>query len=270
MRRPLASMAHLDLRNKTAVITGASSGIGELLAQRLAHEGARVVLTARRVDRLENVAESIRSAGGEAHVFPCDVGDRHAVFETAAQIEEALGGIDILVNNAGYGHHRTFLEWDVDDIENVMRINYLGTIYWTKALLPLMAERKTGQLVFMASVAGRIGVPDESAYAASKFAVVGLAEALSIELEEHGIHVLTVCPGSIRTPFFDDEAMQRMPATAKKLMVEPEGLVDAIVQAMRTGKRELTYPRMIAAGYIVKAIAPGFMRANVKRNTRPG
>ncbi len=257
-----------DLRGKTALVTGASSGIGELLAMRLAAGGARLALTARRRDRLEQIANRIRAGGGEALVLPCDVGDREQVFEAARSAEQQLGGVDILVNNAGYGHHRTFLEWDVGDIENMMRINYLGTVYWTKALLPGMVERRRGWVVFVASVAGRIAVPDESAYAASKFAMVGLAESLSLEVEDHGIHVLTVCPGAIRTEFFDEEALQRMPRTSKRMMVEPDGLVDAIMDALRKGKHELTYPRAIASGYVVRALAPSIMRSSVRRTTR--
>jgi short-subunit dehydrogenase len=97
--------------------------------------------------------------------------------------------------------------------------------------------------------------------------VTGLAEALSIEVEDAGVHVLTVCPGTIRTPFFDQEALARMPPVAKRSMVEPEPLVDAIIKALASGKHELTYPRLIAAGYVTKAIAPGFMRRGVKRTT---
>jgi short-subunit dehydrogenase len=200
-------------------------------------------------------------------VLPCDVADREQSFSAAATARERLGPIDLLVNNAGYGHHRPFLEWDLDDMERLMQVNFLGTLYWTKALLPHMVERRRGWLLFMASVAGKIGVPDESVYAASKFATVGLAEALSIEVEEAGIHVLTVCPGTIRTPFFDQEALERMPPVAKRGMVDPEPLVDAIVNALATGKRELTYPRYIAAGYVTKALAPGFMRRGIKRTT---
>jgi len=254
-------------RGINAVITGASSGIGRLLALRIARAGARVALVARRAAELEAVAAEISAAGGDAVVLPCDVGDRDESFATAAAARERLGPIDLLVNNAGYGHHRPFLEWDLDDMERLMRVNFLGTLYWTKALLPQMVERGRGWLVFMASVAGKIGVPDESVYAASKFATVGLAEALSIEVEDAGVHVLTVCPGTIRTPFFDQEALERMPPVAKRSMVEPQPLVEAIVGALATGKRELTYPRPIAAAYITKALAPGFMRRNVKRTT---
>jgi len=254
-------------RGLNAVVTGASSGIGKLLALRFAREGARVALVARRAAELEAVAGQIRAAGGEALVVPCDVADRDQTFAAAATAVEGLGPIDILVNNAGYGHHRPFLEWDLDDMERLMRVNFNGTLYWTKALLPQMVERRRGWLVFMASVAGKIGVPDESVYAASKFATVGLAEALSIEVEDAGIHVLTICPGTIRTPFFDAEALERMPPVAKRSMVDPEGLIEAIMRSLASGKRELTYPRLIAAAYATKAIAPGFMRRNVKRTT---
>jgi short-subunit dehydrogenase len=254
-----------EFRGCAAVVTGASSGIGKLLALRLAREGARLALTARRTEQLEDVAARIRSAGGEAVVLPCDVENRGDVFAAAAAARQAFGDIDLLVNNAGYGHHRSFLEWDLDDIERMMRVNYLGTVYWTKALLPRMVERRRGWLLFVASVAGKIGVPDESAYVASKFAMVGLAESISYEVEEQGVHVLTVCPGAIRTEFFDTEALRRMSATSRRMMVDPEPLVDAIIDALKRGKRELTYPRGIAAGYLVRTLAPPLMRYSVKR-----
>jgi hypothetical protein len=119
----------------------------------------------------------------------------------------------------------------------------------------------------MASVAGKLGVPEESAYAASKFAMVGFAEALSIELEDAGVHVLTVCPGTINTPFFDAEALEHMPPVSKRMMIEPERVVDATIDALARGKHEVTVPRFIATGYIVRTLAPGFMRRNTKRTT---
>ena len=249
------------------LVTGASSGIGRALALRIAAQGARVALVARRQDELEQLAAEIREAGGESLVLPCDVADREQVEACAAHALEGLGGIDLLVNNAGYGHHRTFLEWDVADMERMMRVNYFGTLYFTKALLPQMVERRKGWLVFVSSVAGKISSPEEAAYAASKFAMEGLASGLSIEVEDAGIHVLTVRPGVIRTPFFDEEALERMPPVSKRQFVEVERLVDAIVSALARGKRELTFPRWIASGYLVQALAPGFMRRQVRRNT---
>jgi short-subunit dehydrogenase len=121
--------------------------------------------------------------------------------------------------------------------------------------------------VFVASVAGKLGVPEESAYAASKFAMVGLAEALSYEVDDAGVQVLTVCPGTIRTEFFDEEALRRMPPVARRMMVEVEPLVDAIMSSLAKGHYELTFPRFIATGYIVRALAPGLMRRSTKRTT---
>jgi hypothetical protein len=259
------------LRGRRALVTGASSGIGRALALRLAAEGARVALVARRADALEALAAEVRAAGGEALALPCDVAEREAVAAAAAHVLDAWGGVDLLVNNAGYGHHRRFLEWDLEDMERMLRVNTLGSLYWTKALLPGMVERGEGWIVFVASLAGRIAPPDESAYAASKFAVVGLAESLSLELEDQGVHVLTVCPGVIRTAFFDAEALERMPLTARRQMVELDGLVDAILGALRRGRRELTYPRMLAGAYAVRALFPRFFRWGVKRTAqRPG
>jgi short-subunit dehydrogenase len=251
----------------TALITGASSGIGRALALRVAGAGARVVLVARRVDLLEALAADIRRDGGQALVLACDVADREQVVAAAQQARDRFGTIDVLVNNAGYGHHRRFVDWDLDDMERMMRVNYFGALYWTKTLLPSMIDRRRGWIVFVASVGGKLGVPEESAYAASKFAMVGLAEALSLEVEDCGVHVLTVCPGTIRTEFFDAEALERMPPVSRRMMVDADALVEAIIRALAKGKHEITFPRFIAAGYVVRAIAPGFMRRNTKRQT---
>ena len=261
-------MARLrDFTGRNVLITGASSGIGRLLALEMAGSGARVALVARRQAELDQVAEEIRAGGGEAVAFACDVGDREQALATAASAIGELGSIDVLVNYAGYGHHRRFLDWDLDDMEQLMRVNYLGSLYFTKMLLPAMVERGRGWLVFIASVAGRIAPADETAYAASKHALVGLASALSLEVEDAGVHVLTVCPGAIRTPFFDDEALARLPAVARRQMAEPEDLVEAIMGALARGRRELTFPRWIASGYIAQALAPSFTRRQVKKHT---
>lgn len=258
-----------SLRGRRVVVTGASSGIGRALAVRLAGEGARLALVARGREALEQVAEAVTAAGGEALVVACDVGEREAVFAAAGTIVEAWGGVDLLVNNAGYGHHRPFLRWDLDDMERMMRVNYLGSLYWTKAVLPGMVERGEGWVVFVASVAGHLASPDESAYAASKFATVGLAEALSVEVEDAGVHVLTVCPGVIDTPFFDEEALARMPRAALRQMVQPEGLADAVVHALARGRHRLTYPRLLAAAYPIREACFGFFRWGTKRAALP-
>jgi short-subunit dehydrogenase len=251
-----------------ALVTGASSGIGRLLALRLAGEGARVALVARRRQRLEEVAEQIEAGGGEALVLPCDVGDREQASTAAARALSELGSVDLLVNNSGYGRHRPFLEWEVEDAERMLEVNFLGSLYFTMALLPRMVAAGRGWLVFVSSVAARVAPPLESVYAASKAAMTAFASSLSLEVEDAGVHVLTVHPGAIRTRFFDAEALERLPRVARRRMVEPEPLVDAILAALRSGRRELTYPRWIAAAYPVQALAPGLFRRQVKRATR--
>ena len=250
-----------------AFVTGASSGIGRALALRLAGRGARVALVARNGDALERLAAEIAAQGGVALPLPCDVADAAAVERAAAAAVEQLGGVDLLVNNAGYGGHHRLLEWSIEDIDRMMRVNYLGAVHCTKALLPPMIERRRGWIVFMASIAGKIGMPDETAYCATKFAMIGLAEGLGIEVEEAGVHVLVVCPGAVRTPFFRAADLARMGPAAKRSIIEPEVVVDATLQALERGKREITVPRGFAAAYLARAIAPGFLRSQVKRNT---
>jgi len=256
--------SYLGLR---ALVTGASSGIGRLLSLRLAERGARVALVARRVDELERLADEIRGRGGEALALGCDVADAGQVERACARALEGLGGVDLLVNNAGYGGHRRFLEWSVDDIERMMRVNYLGSVYFTKALLPPMIERGRGWIVFVSSVAGKLGIPDESAYSATKFAMIGLAEALGIEVEDAGVHVLAVCPGAVRTPFFGEADLARMAPAAHRSMIEPDAVVEATLRGLERGAHEITIPRHMAAAGLARAIAPGFLRRQVKRNT---
>ncbi len=249
----------------TALVTGASSGIGRELAVELAAGGARVGLVARRRQELEAVAAEIRARGGRALAAPCDVAEREAVFAAARAVEEELGAVDLLVNSAGFGGRRSFLRWDPDEVERMFAVNVLGTVHATRAVLPGMVERRRGWVVFLASVAGKVATPGESVYAATKFAVVGLASALSLELEPHGVHVLTVCPGAVRTSFFSEEDLRRLPTVALRHMVEPSQVVRAVLEALRRGRREVVVPRWMAVAPRVQALAPGLFRRQVAR-----
>jgi len=257
-----------DYQGLTALVTGASSGIGRQLALRLAKEGARVALVARRESELEAVAEKIRAGSGEALVLPCDVTDLSQVNEAARMALETFGSIDMLVNNAGYGGQRKFLDWDIADMEAMMRVNYFGTVYFTKALLPQMVERNRGWLVFISSVSGRIASPEKSVYAATKFAMTGFAEALSLEMENIGVNLLTAYPGTVDTAFHTEQMLEDMPKKVRGSMATSEGVVESIFQALAKGKREVTHPSGIAAGYVVKALAPEFLRNQVLKATK--
>jgi short-subunit dehydrogenase len=251
-----------------ALVTGASSGIGRALAQRLGARGAHVVLVARRRAELEAAAEEVRAGGGEATVLPCDVGEQAAVEAAAREALAALGGIDLLVSNAGAGGHRPFLAWTPQEIERLMRVQYLGATWWIRALLPAMRAQGRGWLLLMSSIAARMPPPGEAPYAAAKAAVAALAESLSHELEPEGIHVLCVHPGTVRTPFFSAAHLARLPRVARRSMLEPQAVADAALAALARGERRLTVPRWMALGPLARELAPGLARRGMRRATR--
>lgn len=258
-----------DFQGRVAIVTGASSGIGAGLARMLARRGARVVLVARRRERLEEIAAEITAAGGTAMALACDVEQRAAVDAAAAAVIERFGRIDLLVNNAGYNRHVLFKDHDVADIERMMRVNYLSVVYWIKAALPAMRAQGSGWIVNLSSVAGRLGQPDEAAYAATKFAVAGLTESLSYELDPLGIHVLCVYPALVRTEMFDEETLARMPASILSNFVEVEPFCQGVLDALARGAYEVTVPRYVGFAYLVRLILPGTFRRQTAKLRLP-
>jgi short-subunit dehydrogenase len=212
----------MALANQTAVITGASSGIGWALAQALAGKGCKVGLVARRQEQLAALAQQIKQAGGQAAIAPADVGDRAAVLAAVRQVREQLGPIDLLVANAGVGAPTLLDPVNVGDAEKMFQINVLGVIYCIEAVLPEMLQRGRGHLAAVSSLAAYKGFPGESAYCASKAAVNVYLEGLRIQLRGKGIAVTTLCPGFVKTPMTEvnefkmpfllqaDEAARRM------------------------------------------------------------
>ena len=258
-----------DYRDTVGVITGASSGIGAALARELARRGMRIALVARRRDRLEELAAEIGQAGGEALPVVCDVAEQAQV-ETAVQTVLArYGRVDMLVNNAGFGRHILFKDHDTADIERMVRTNYLGVVYFTKAVLPAMRARARGWIVNVSSVAGKLGQPDEAAYAASKFAVTGLSESLAYEFAPLGIHVMTVYPALVRTEMFTPEIMARMPRGAERSFLEPDDFARRVLAALARGRYEVTVPRYIGVGYVVRALFPRLFRRLTARLRLP-
>lgn len=168
----------MDLIGAVAVVTGASAGIGEATAVELARRGAKVVLAARRLERLEDVASAIEKRGGVALAVRCDVSDRGEIKSLPAVVEEAFGRCDVLVNNAGIPGGGRFVDADMDTIERVIRVNELGVMLCTKAFLPLMLKRHRSHIVNVASLAGRFAAPGASVYTATKHAVVAFSEII--------------------------------------------------------------------------------------------
>jgi short-subunit dehydrogenase len=191
-----------ELKGKVVLITGASSGFGEDAARLFAREGCKVVLAARRVDRLQTLNGKIEADGGESIVIPVDVTDRAEIGLMVQSALDLYGHIDILFNNAGFGRMDWLENLDPErDIEQQVQVNLLGVIQVTRALLPHMLARRSGHIINMSSVAGLVAAPMYTIYAAAKFGVRAFSDALRREVSPFGIRVSTIHPGPSRTEF---------------------------------------------------------------------
>ena len=190
-----------DLSGRVVIVTGASSGIGRETALSFAREKARVVLAARRKERLQSLEREIQALGTEAVSVPTDVAHREQVEAMVRQAVERFGRVDILVNNAGSGLFALVEETTPEDMEAILRVNFLGTFYGIRAVLPLMRRQGSGHIMNVSSIIGKRGAPVFGAYCASKFAMVGLSESLRVELRGSGIGVSVICPVGTATEF---------------------------------------------------------------------
>jgi 3-oxoacyl-[acyl-carrier protein] reductase len=188
-----------SLKNKVALVTGASKGIGKAIALALVAEGAHVGLIARSEPDLEKLATEIQAGGGKASYAVADISDRVSVEAAVKAISNELGSIDILINNAGTGKFGKFLELDPEDWERQIKVNLFGVYYTTRAVLPQMIERLSGDIINISSTAGKNGSAVTSAYSASKFGVFGLSESLMQEVRKQNIRVTALAPSTIVT-----------------------------------------------------------------------
>jgi short-subunit dehydrogenase len=254
-----------DYRDKVALVTGASSGIGAELARQLADRGMVVALVARRQERLEKLASEIGGRAGLASAHACDVSDREAVERTAREVLAANGRVDLLANCAGYARHILFKDHAVEDVEAMMQTNYLGVVYWIKALLPHMRTRGSGWILNFSSFAGKIGQADEAAYSATKFAITGLSEAIAGEFEPLGIGVTCVHPVLVRTEMFTDQVIDRMPRNALKRFIGAPEFVAQVLRALERGDRQVVLPRSMGWVPILRDLFPGPMGRIIAR-----
>jgi short-subunit dehydrogenase len=255
-----------EYRDRVALVTGASSGIGEQLARDLAARGMRVALLARRAERLTALAAAL-GGEGRALALPADVGDRAAVEDAVAAARQRFGRLDLVVNAAGVARHVLFKDHDLADIEALVRTNLLGTIYVLKAALPALRATGGGAIVNVSSVAGKLGQPDESVYAATKFGVTGLSESIAYELAPLGIHVLTVYPALVRTEMFTPEILARMPERATRTFIGAPEFSAAVLRALERGALEVTVPSYVGIAYVLRTLLPALHR-RILRNLR--
>jgi short-subunit dehydrogenase len=250
-RKPASSAGRGAQR--VAVVTGASSGIGEAIARALAGRDWRVVLLARREERLRALAEEL---DGEFEV--CDVRQRDEVERVAAAVIPRHPRIQLLVNNAGIPGRAGFSAIDPERIEDLLRVNYLGGVWCLRAFLPALEAAGRADVVNIVSVAGAVAFAPAGPYSASKHAQLAFSRASAAELRPRGVHVHTVSPGFVETEGFP-QATKLRSALLRRLVVEPERVARHVLEVIERDKRETFVPRWYRAAALAQALAPGLV-----------
>jgi len=247
-------------KDAVVIITGASSGIGRETALEFARRGARVVLAARREDRLQQLAAEIARLGADALVVPTDVARSDDVARLVQATLDRFGRIDVLVNNAGVGFSGTIEETTEADMRELMDVNYMGAFNLTRAVLPHMRRRRRGHVVNVASVVGKIAFPFHGAYSATKFAMIAMTESLRGELDGSGVTCTAVLPGTTRTEFFDVQKTNDGHVSAPTgPQQNPDVVARAIVRSLRRPTPEVNMVRMFRFAYGLNGFFP-FLR----------
>ena len=223
-----------DLKNKNALITGAGKGIGKAIALALAKEGVNVILLARTQGEIDNVATKARSLRVKALALTADVADINSVNTAVEKALAEFGSIDILINNAGIAAFGNFLELEPSEWERIIQVNLMGTYYVTRAILPNMIERQTGDIINISSTAGLNGNALTSAYSASKFAVLGLTDSLMQEVRKHNIRVTALTPSTVATDLAKE--LKLTDGNPEKVM-QSEDVAELIIAQLKLNRR---------------------------------
>lgn len=259
----------MDLRGRTAVVTGASSGIGLACAEHLALAGVNVVLGARRQQLLHSAVDRIRSSGGHAEAVTMDVTREEDVARLVSRAREAFGSLDIMICNAGFGYYGSVEDTPPDVMRRMMDVNFMGTYFGTRAVLPLFRSQQHGHLILMSSIVGQRGIAEMSGYSATKAAQVGFAESLRSEFAGSRIHVSLVYPVSTETEFRDAMARDYGHSVAG---LGPQQTVDevarAVVACVRRPRPEVYPHRLSRLLAIVNVAAPAFADRLVRKYGR--
>jgi NADP-dependent 3-hydroxy acid dehydrogenase YdfG len=249
------------LADRVAIITGASSGIGAATARALGRAGARLTLAARRTDRLEHVAADVRASGGQAIVALCDVRERESIAAMIEQSIAAYGQIDVLFNNAGLGRLGWLESMESADVRLQIEVNLIGVIDATQLVLPHMIRRRSGHVINMASLAGKIGTPTYSVYAATKFALDGFTQALRREVAAWGVHVSGMYPGGVETEWGERVGYRRRTrvTTPRRARLSADDVARAVVKLIEYPRREVILPPTARVFVWLNRIAPGLI-----------
>jgi short-subunit dehydrogenase len=244
---------------KVVMITGASSGIGRALALELGRRGARLGLTARRAEVIDEVVSEIEAAGGMAVALPADVQDAASLAAAAARLRAKFGPIDVLIASAGIGPTRDAADFSAQEVSEVINVNVIGASNSVAAVIPEMVARGSGQLVAISSLAAYRGLPRSAAYCASKAAVSAFFESLRLDLEPRGIDVTIIHPGFIKTPLTEGRHAQ-MP-----FLMELDDAVGKMVRAIAKRRKRYSFPWQLATIVRAGMLMPIWMYDQVSR-----
>jgi len=243
------------LEGKIAVVTGAGKGIGRAAALALANEGASVVVTSRTESDLQSLAQEIEALGGRALVVPADVSQEADVERLKNAAHAAFGQVDLLVNNAGVGKNGTVMTLTIEDFDWIMNTNFRSTFLCTKAFMPEMIERGGGNIIFVGSVAGMMGLPNEPIYCASKHAQKGFAESIDYECHPHNVKVSYIAPGGTNTNYGFYNGTRSPGDPMLDGFLTSEDVADAVIFAATQGPKSRVF--LIGMRPMNEALAAG-------------
>lgn len=255
-----------DFNNKLALVTGASSGIGQAIAVALADKGVRLILVGTNRSRLKQSKKLCEEAGGEAHSYAANVGDYALMQGLAEAVQAEHGDVDLLINNAGVVMSGLIQEVEIEDWQRLIDINVMGVVHGCKLFVPGMLRQGGGHIVNMASAAGLIGQPGMSTYCATKHAVVGLSASMRYELAGAGIGVTTICPGYVKTPITEnlklvgkldtDRVRGKVEKSVKDSKLTAEMVATQTLKAIRRNEPFVTVGRDARAAWYTHRLAP--------------
>lgn len=264
----LRNRPELDLQGQVVLITGGSRGLGLVMAREFAAQGAKLALCARTSGDLQRAREELQADGTQVLTVTCDVGDREQVDNMIRQVTEHYGQIDVLVNNAGVIAAGPLETQTIEDFVMAMDIMFWGVVYTTLAVLPQMRERRSGHVVNITSVGGKVSVPHLVAYNSAKFAAVGFSEGVTAEVAKDGIKVTTVTPGVMRTgghvnAFFKGKQRQEyalfsIMSSLPLMSIPAEQTAHEVLQALKTGRPEISPSLHATLLARMNGLMPGF------------
>ena len=233
---------------KTAIVTGASRGIGKAIAIALGREKMRLALLARSTDQLQTVVDEVHAVGGEAMAFPCDLTNSAAIEASLKSVFRHFESLDVLISNAGIFLEKPIVEIKIEEWDKVLRTNLTATFLMCQSAFLKMKDQKSGKIIAIASSASTQGFIHQGAYCASKHGLLGFARCLSIEARPHNVHVHTICPGGVRTDLLKDTYMGER--CSEGSLIEPENIAELVVFLIKQ-PGNIDYPEIILKRFTV-------------------